>query len=509
MKTQQAGLQGQAPKVLIQPSNGEYTISKEELAKIIDFPNEEEKKYTKCWSVDDYRKFSPGEQLVDLFLETADWLPGQTLVDWGCGTGRAGHKLFKAGLDVTLVDFAYNALDEAVKEDAENSDNLRFIKHDITKDISLPSQFGFCTDCLEHIPEDQIDKALDTILDNSKHVFFQICTTEDHFGNHPDIQVDGEKEHLHVTVHGYQWWLKKLVEKEVIIHHSNDLGNSVIFYVTGWGARAIDFTKGTVNTPDEEIIKNMAANAKLGFPQVVPHEQSDEVIMLLAGGPSLADFEDEIIKQRAQGMKVVTVNGAYNWAMERGLSPVTQVLIDAREFNQRFVRPVNKDNIYLMASQCHPNAFEGLPKDRTYIWQVSLSEALIPHIKEHYGKMYEDWYPCPGGSTATLRALCLLRMLGYHNIIVYGLDSCYMDDRGHHAYSQPENDLDKTFEVTVGGGTKYEKVFKCAPWHVFQLKDFEEMVKRVLKDCQLQIKGDGAVAYMIKANAELHDQDTS
>lgn len=493
-------MRGNAPSVKIQPaSNGhDYEISKEELEKILPQYTDEQKKYQKCWSVDDYRKYSPGEQLVQLFLDTADWKEGSTVVDWGCGTGRAGKRLYDQGLDVTLVDFAFNALDPGVKEASKDCDRLRFIEHDVTQDIDLGSRFGFCTDVLEHLPEHQIDDALDTILDNSKSVFFQISTQKDHFGDHPDIQ-----DHLHLTVHDYWWWAQKFLEKRCVILHSAEMKGAVIFYVTGWSSLPLTWDGGFVNTDTDTIIENMAANAKLGLPQVVPHESQDQEVMLLAGGPSLNDFEDEIIKKRAECVPLITTNGTYNWAIERGMRPSLQLVIDAREFNKRFLRPVVDDCKYVLASQCHPSSFEGLPEDRTYIWQVSISEELLPHVKKHYGKMYEDWYPCPGGSTATLRALCLLRMLGFHKITVYGLDSCYLEGKGHHAYSQPENDKDKSIDITIGGGTPKEKTFKMAPWHAYQLKDFEQMAGRVLTDCQLQVKGPGAIAYLIEANADI------
>lgn len=493
--TAKSAWQGKAPEVKIQPV--EYNISKEDVLKLMPTYTDEQKKYQKCWNLDAYRKYSPGEQLVDQFLESSNWKPGKTLIDWGCGSGRAGSKLHTRGLDVTLVDFAFNALDEDVEAELKEWNNFRFIEHDLTNKTDLSSEFGFCTDMLEHVPEEDVDKVLNTILDASKHVFFQIATSEDHFGQHPDID-----DHLHLTVHGYFWWLQKFIDKRCIVHYSEEKANQVIFYVTGWSNQPLDFTGGMVNTDNETIISNMAENAKLGLRQVIPHEAQDTTVMLLAGGPSLNDYTDEIIKNREDGMKLITTNGTYNWALEKGLTPSLQLMIDAREFNKRFLSPVVDDCQYVLASQCHPNAFKGLPPDRTLIWQVSLSDELLPHIKEHYGEMYEDWYPCPGGSTATLRALCLLRMLGFHRIIVYGLDSCYLEDKNHHAYDQPENDNDKVMDITIGGGTKHEKVFRCAPWMAYQLKDFEGMSKRVLSDCQLQVKGDGAISYMIQANAD-------
>jgi 2-polyprenyl-3-methyl-5-hydroxy-6-metoxy-1,4-benzoquinol methylase len=184
-------MRGHPPKVAIQPiEEKEYEIPASEVAKLVPELNwtEEQKKYVKCWQVDDYRKVAPGEGLVDLFMETAVPRAHTTVVDWGCGTGRASRKLYDAGLDVTMVDFAFNCLDDDIAELAKGNDRLRFIEHDLNKRISLPSEYGFCTDVMEHIPEDEIDAVLDTILDNSRHVFFQISTKNDVMGHHPDIR---------------------------------------------------------------------------------------------------------------------------------------------------------------------------------------------------------------------------------------------------------------------------------------------------------------------------------
>jgi len=495
-------MRGAAPKVVIKPSKKvDYKITAEELAKLLPKYTVEQKKYIKCWELDEYRKCSPGENLIDAFWEAADPKPNATVVDWGCGTGRAGYKLYEKGLDVTLVDFAFNCLDKDIKKAAKNNDRLRFIEHDINKRIELPSTYGICTDVLEHIPEEEIDAVLDTILENSKHVFFQISTVHDAFGHHPEID-----ETLHVTVKPYQWWLKKLVSKDIVLHRSNDLGNAAIFYLTGWGSVNLE-GKGTVNIGHDKIIENMIENAKYKIQPVKPHEQQETEVMLLAGGASLNDFEDEIIQNRAAGMPLITVNGSYNWALERGLKPSLQLIIDGRKCNTKFTaqNDLTKETKYICASQCHPDIFKDLPLDRTYMWQVSIDDSLIPHIKEHYGTMYQDWYPCPGGSTVTTRALCLLMMLGYYKFHIYGFDSCLMEGKNHHAYDQPENDGQGVMEITVSEGTPYEKKFKCAPWHVFQAKDFQDMVPRVLKDAKLDIKGEGLIAYMIETGAKIAD----
>jgi hypothetical protein len=139
------------------------------------------------------------------------------------------------------------------------------------------------------------------------------------------------------------------------------------------------------------------------------------------------------------------------------------------------------------------------------MWQINTDAGFMDVVKESYGEYLEDWFPCPGGSTVMLRGLCLLRMLGYSKFIIYGFDSCIRDDQ-HHAYEQEENDDRRIVDITVGQNTKYEKVFRCQPWMVYQAKEFQLMVPRVLMDADLQIKGDGMIAHIINSGAELAAQ---
>ena len=472
-------------------------VSKEFVEKIVG--TEEKRKYVKCWGVDDYRKYSPGEHLVDLFLETAKPADGATLVDWGCGTGRAAKRLSEAGMDVTMLDFADNCLDSDVKEAL--SDNLRFIEQDLSEPgLNYPSEYGFCTDMLEHIPEEDIDTVLDNILNNSQHVFFQISTVPDGFGAHPQIVKDGEREHLHLTVWDYQKWLRKFVEKSVVIHHSNDLQDSVIFYVSGYGSFDLNRLPVAVNVPIEQREKNMEAIAALGYPSMQSHEAQDVEVMILAGGPSLADFEDEIKEKREAGMPMVTVNGTYNWAIERGLAPSLQLVIDGKKHNRRFTREapgLTDETRYLIASQCDPSVFDGLPKDRTWVWHVSEESS----VGKHFGEKFKDWWPIAGGTTVTTRSFQALQFLGFSKFHVYGFDSCIRDGE-HHAYPQDENDGQPYAEITVAKGTDHEKTFKCEKWMIAQAKDFEKMSGTVLRNCQMIVYGDGLIAHYLKAGAE-------
>ena len=218
----------------------------------------------------------------------------------------------------------------------------------------------------------------------------------------------------------------------------------------------------------------------------------------MGGGPSLNDFADEIKKNRADGVKLITLNGAYNWALHHGLTPSATIVVDARPFNARFTKPVVDDCKYLLASQCDPSVFEGLPKDRTYIWHT-MAEQLHEVLDAQYGA--GGWYAIPGGSTVLLRAIPLMRMLGYSKFILYGCDSCLKGDE-HHAFEQDENNAPYSIPVIVNPGGR---VFQCHASMISQAQEFIGLVQQLGDVIELDVKGDGLLAYILEVGAELAD----
>ena len=172
-------------------------------------------KYQKIWELDIYRTWSPGECLVDEFIECAG-ATGGTVIDYGTGTGRAAVKLTNAGFDVTLVDLVGNCLDPVAYTKLGHKLVLEDPRYYLDK-----SDFAFCTDVLEHIPPEKINQTLAAIQDRCSYGFFSISYTEDSLG-----RLIGEK--LHLTVKPHIWWLNKLGNYCLEIRSLNE----GIFWVT-------------------------------------------------------------------------------------------------------------------------------------------------------------------------------------------------------------------------------------------------------------------------------------
>ena len=451
-------------------------------AATVSYPNPEKAKYEKMWELEQYRTVAPGEGLAMKFLNIVKPEVDSRVIDFGCGTGRGAVLIALLGrCDVTLVDFAPNCIDSEMGKAIEVQDRLHFLEHDLTDPLPITAPYGFCTDVMEHIPEEWVQVVLTNILKSAKKVFFNISTDKDSCG-----ALIGET--LHMTVKDAQWWSDQFNKLDCMMYAVEVGPNWVNFCVSGWLTMDDLHDHLSVNTSVEQVVSQVKRNINQDYKQVSPHEMSGKELMIALGGPSLNEFTDEIVEKRRSGMPLITVNGTYGWAIENGMKPSAQVMVDAREFNARFITEAVDTCRYLINSQCHEAVFEKLPEDQVELWH-SRSHA---EVKEVLDEHYALWYPIPGGCTVGLRAVVLMRFLGWKHMHIYGLDSCLQEDE-HHAYPQPENDNEVLVNVNSNG-----KDFTCTQWMAMQADEFRHMVEFFGKELQLAVYGRGLIANLLE-----------
>ncbi|MBE0556586.1 MAG: DUF115 domain-containing protein, partial [Proteobacteria bacterium] len=340
--------------------------------------NPEAQKYGILWAREEYRVVAPGEIFATLFMKRLNPKHGSTVIDFGAGTGRGAARLRDAGMKVTMLDFVWNSLDQAVAVRSHADPDLRFLKHDLTKPSPVMAEYGYCTDVMEHIPTGWVPTVLENILRAAKIVFFSISLEKDLCG-----KMIGEP--LHLSVMPFGWWTKTFKDMGCRIDWKGRIGSNGFWIVSAWEDAQVVVDHGEINVSTEQIRDNIRANlnraAREWISFVAPAITQSVEVAILGGGPSLDRYIEEIRALQKMGTKIVTLNGSYNWAVEHGIRPSATVIVDAREFNSRFVRPVVEKCKYLMASQVHPSVLEGLPSERIYLWHV-MNDATADLINE-------------------------------------------------------------------------------------------------------------------------------
>lgn len=270
------------------------------------------------------------------------------------------------------------------------------------------------------------------------------------------------------------------------------------------------------NVDNATLLAQISRNIRRGLPQLQPHPANTDTALLVCGGPSLAHTARELVEEVWNGRKIVAVNGAYQWCVDRNLKPSAAIMLDARRFNARFFQAPVPGCKYLLASQCHPDAFD-LLRDRTVmVWHAigSGSEEEIKLLDDYYFQENTDnwpaerrrprrhYHPITLGTTVGVRAISLLRMLGFQRIDIFGLDSCWMDG-SHHGYGQSENNSDQQIDVWLRPDAGTAHKFVCSPWHVKQAEDFKALIRERGDMFHLSVRGDGLIATMMRTGAEL------
>lgn len=266
-----------------------------------------------------------------------------------------------------------------------------------------------------------------------------------------------------------------------------------------------------VNTQDEIILANLKQNIRRHLPQFAPQPTREGEICIVGGGWSLEETLPELLDICwTRGASVIALNGAGKWLLERNIRPAILMMLDARPESAEFMDVEIPGCKYLIASQCDPRAFELCSERETYIYHVVSTderEATTDILDAYYR---EHWVEIIGGSTVGLRAISLARMMGFRFMHLFGFDSCYAPDGRHHAYPQALNDADRNMRAYWAlskGDSSTGREFRCSAWQASQAKNFADFLAVNGRHFRLHIHGDGLLAYLLSAGAELQAED--
>lgn len=266
--------------------------------------------------------------------------------------------------------------------------------------------------------------------------------------------------------------------------------------------QAFDPAVMRLNTSHEDILGNIRSSVRRQLPAVMAHGENPDHIAIVGGGWSLDETFEELRDLYFRGVKLVALNGAAKWLMERNLRPSLHIVLDARPDNVEFLDVTVPQCRYLLASQCHPALFDMCEgRDTTLFHAVSPDSAEeVKILDEFYAKR---WVRVPTAGTVGVTSIMLCRILGFRFQHLFGLDSCTREDGVHHAYPQALNEGEQVlaFESKIFNATG--RKFHCSAWQAAQAHSFVDLIKVNGEHFQLTVHGDGLLAHILKTGAAL------
>lgn len=162
----------------------------------------ERETYREVWQIPKYGVYSPGEDVVDMFIDMAQTTMMGSILDAGCGSGKGALALHKRGFVVSMCDIT----DEGLVDEAKT---LPFYEvclwHNIIRRTG-PRDWVYCCDVLEHVPTPFTMLVVQRLLEVARRgVFLSIATQRDENGAWVG-------KSLHQTVQTFVQWRDQLSE---------------------------------------------------------------------------------------------------------------------------------------------------------------------------------------------------------------------------------------------------------------------------------------------------------
>ena len=153
------------------------------------------------------------------------------------------------------------------------------------------------------------------------------------------------------------------------------------------------------------------------------HKFNDKWASFVCYGPSLLDTW-KVIKR-----PIVTVSGAHDFLVERGVIPDFHVDCDPREHKVKMLKMPQKETTYLMATVCHPSWWEALKGQNIKLWHLINGNDMetVSWVAKNHPEGMKSMIG--GGSTVGMRAMNVMAVLGFRRFNFHGMDCSYTTQR--------------------------------------------------------------------------------
>lgn len=256
----------------------------------------------------------------------------------------------------------------------------------------------------------------------------------------------------------------------------------------------IDGITVTMATPYEKVVANirMAESRPLLQIHELPDWREGVPVALVGGGPSLRATLPVLRRYQY----IMACGSAHDYLVAQGVVPRWCVVCDPDPVMANYLRLAHADTTYLVASQCDPVVFEELVDRRVALWNCGGSASDNLSL---WGN--QKTVVISGGCTVLTRSIFMAVNFGFRDIHLFGCDTCVSGDQ-HHAYpfSTDKESIGDLTPFRIGGPNGRE--FMMAAYHLGQLFDFKNTLRRLGHRARFTVHGDGAIAEVVRLGQE-------
>lgn len=202
---------------------------------------------------------------------------------------------------------------------------------------------------------------------------------------------------------------------------------------------------------------------------------NDRWVSIVCYGPSLADTWKQIKRP------MVTVSGAHDFMVDKGIVPDYHVDCDPREHKAKMLKRPQGATTYLMASVCHPSYWGVLKGRNVRLWHLINGNDLetVAWVMQNHPEGIKSMIG--GGSSVGMRAMNVMAALGFRRFNIHGMDNSFTTQR--HAGAHLGKDQDK---IWVKAGNRN---FQTTQQMVQAAVEMEEFLQT--QDAEVVFYGDG------------------
>ncbi len=232
-------------------------------------------------------------------------------------------------------------------------------------------------------------------------------------------------------------------------------------------------------TRGEQMAAALLAAKANGWNQMVRKPHGNGAISVVCYGPSLADTWRDIKRP------MITVSGAHDFMLERGVVPDYHMDCDPRVHKAALLAHPHKDVQYLMATCVHPSMWEKLKDHKVELWHLHQGDATDKWLAENDPGANR----LGGGTTAGARAMEVASMLGYKRFEIHGMDCSF---RGEHRHAGKHGGkVQNEIECNVG-----DKWFRSSPQMIEAAREIIMFLSNY--DVEIFFHGEGLQQHMVK-----------